>query len=93
MKKIITLMPLAALALGFSVASASAGFKNCTSESMDKWMSPGTISSMLSSQGYQVRKIKREGHCMEAYAIKDGTRMEVYVNPVNGAIVKTKVKG
>jgi hypothetical protein len=93
MKKMITLMPLTALALGFSVASASAGFKNCTSESVDKWMSTEKISSMLSSQGYQVRKVKREGNCLEAYAIKDGTRMEVYVNPVNGAIVKTKIKG
>ncbi|MBZ0217021.1 MAG: PepSY domain-containing protein [Fimbriimonadaceae bacterium] len=41
--------------------------------------------------GYDVRRVKSEGGCFEVYAIdQNGARVEIYMNPVTGAIVKTK---
>lgn len=38
------------------------------------------ITEKLTSQGYEVRKIKTEGGLFEAYVIKDGVRAEVLLN-------------
>ncbi len=38
------------------------------------------IRATLTEQGYDVRKIKSEDGLYEAYAVKDGVRMEVYLD-------------
>jgi peptidase YpeB-like protein len=38
------------------------------------------ITEKLTSQGYEVRKIKSEDGLFEAYVIKDGVRQELYLN-------------
>jgi len=81
----IVAMGMAALAL-----PASAGFKNCTTAPEKDWMAPEKLHEMLKQQGYEVRKIKREGSCLEAYAIKDGKRVELYMDPTNGKVVRMK---
>lgn len=57
-------LPLAGL------ASDRAGFSQDTADQ---------VRAMLTEQGYEVRKIDFEDGLYEAYAIKDGKRMEVYV--------------
>jgi hypothetical protein len=47
------------------------------------------IKAMLTEQGYDVRRIKTEDGMYEAYAMKDGQRLEVYVND-DLEIVRTK---
>ena len=47
------------------------------------------IRTTLTEQGYEVRKIKMEDGMYEAYVIKDGTRLELYMNP-DLEIVKQK---
>ena len=42
--------------------------------------------------GYDVRRVKKEGSCFEVKATKDGKRIEAYVNPADGRIVKEKAK-
>jgi hypothetical protein len=44
---------------------------------------------MLTEQGYEVRRIKTEDGMYEAYAMKDGQRLEIYVND-DLEIVRTK---
>jgi hypothetical protein len=58
-----------------------------------QWMSKAAAKTKATQMGYDVRRIKRENGCYEVYAIgKNGTRMEIYMNPVTGAVVKTKNK-
>jgi len=47
------------------------------------------IRDTLTAQGYDVRKIKREDGLFEAYAIKDGERLEIYLDSAMN-IVRTK---
>jgi hypothetical protein len=48
------------------------------------------IRAHLTEQGYEVRKIKREDGLFEAYALKDGQRLEIYLNS-DMTVVRTKV--
>ncbi len=64
----------------------------CTDAPVEKWMSRDQVAKMFTEQGYDVRKVKREDDCLEVYAIKDGRKMEIYIDPVTGKIVKTKIK-
>lgn len=44
------------------------------------------IRSSLISMGYEVRKIELEDGDLEAYALKDGARYEIYVDAITGKI-------
>lgn len=64
----------------------------CTSAPAEKWMKPEDVQKLLVSQGYDIRSVKKEDSCLEAKGFKDGKKMEVYVDPVSGKIVKIKEK-
>lgn len=64
-----------------------------------QWCKPGTtpakaeseLVSMLKEKGYDVRATGMEHGCFEAKAIgPDGKRVEVYVDPTTGEIVREK---
>ncbi len=58
-----------------------------------EWMSRDAVKSIMIENGYDVRRIKQDDGCYEIYAIdKKGDRVEVYINPVTGKIVKTENK-
>lgn len=38
------------------------------------------IRATLTEQGYEVRKIEKEDGLFEAYALKDGKKLEIYLN-------------
>lgn len=48
------------------------------------------ITNSLVAQGYDVKKIKPEDGMLEAYALKDGKRYEVYVDAATGIVAKVK---
>ncbi|MEH6629671.1 MAG: PepSY domain-containing protein [Halopseudomonas aestusnigri] len=48
------------------------------------------ITTLLQDQGYEVRDIEVEDDLLEAYAMKDGMRFEIYVDPNTGNIVKVE---
>ena len=51
------------------------------------------ITAKAEELGYKVRKVEREDGCFEVYAVgKDGARIELYMDPVTGAVVKTENK-
>ena len=85
---------ISVLATVISIATvpASAAMM-CTDAPVEKWMSRDQVAKMFTEKGYEVRKVKREDNCLEVYAIKDGKKMEIYIDPVSGKIVKTKIKG
>ena len=58
-----------------------------------EWMTEDAAKAKMTALGYDIRRVKREDGCYELYAIdKKGARVEIYMNPVTGAVVKTKVK-
>ena len=85
---------ISVLATVISIATvpASAAMM-CTDAPVEKWMSRDQVAKMFTEKGYDVRKVKREDNCLEVYAIKDGKKMEIYIDTVSGKIVKTKIKG
>ena len=72
-----------ALPLGFAAASSE-----LDGASVGKTV--GEITASLPAQGYEVRKIKPEDGMLEAYALKDGKRYEVYVDTATGMVAKVK---
>ncbi len=85
MKKLILTM---ALLLVGGVAHAK---KSCTDQPKDKWMKEEDLKKRLEGEGYKIRKFKQPGTCYEIYGTdKDGKNVEIYFNPVDGAIVKGK---
>ena len=49
------------------------------------------VRAMLTEQGYEVRSVEEEHGCLEAKGKdRDGNRVEVYVHPNTGEIVKVK---
>ncbi len=55
---------------------------------------PAALRQALEAQGFEVRKIEAEaddgGEALEAYALKDGKRYEIYVDRQTGAVSKMK---
>jgi hypothetical protein len=82
-----TLITIAALAMMSGTALASSSDCN---EPKDKWMSMDEARAKVVSMGYDVRKIKVEDGCYEAYATRDGKKLEIYMNPVTAEVVKMK---
>lgn len=74
-----------------ATASLASGFE-CDSGPKSNWMSKDTILQSLTDQGYKIRKVEIEDGCYEVYAMKDGNKYEVFVNPKTGIIEKTKEK-
>ncbi len=91
MKAALGISALAAVIVTATVPASAAMM--CTDAPMEKWMSRDQVAKMFTEKGYEVRKVEREDNCLEVYAIKDGKKMEIYIDPVSGRIVKTKIKG
>ena len=52
--------------------------------------SKAEIAQSLEQQGYEVRKVDTEDGNLEAYAVLDRKRFEIYVDPQSGNVVKIK---
>lgn len=86
MKTIIALLAFAAAPL----AHAGAG---CPDLPKEKWMSAKEVQAAFEGRGYRVDRVKKEGSCLEVQGRnKGGKRVEAYVNPADGSVVKEKVK-
>ena len=92
MKKFIL---LAATTLSLAYVSPSMASSNGTlcNNISGQPMSMEEVKAKVSEQGYDVRRVKREDGCLEVYAIdKQGSKVEIYLHPVSGKIVKIKKK-
>lgn len=72
-------------------ASTVQAKKDCTTEPKSKWMSEADFKKKVEAEGYKIAKFKQPGTCYEIYGTnKDGKKVEIYFNPVDGSIVKEK---
>jgi len=87
----LTLLTLLAATLGVSSFAEAGGFgKPCTSTPQSQWLSIGDLQRKVEAQGYKVQKAKIKNTCGELYATdKNGNRVEIFVDPTNGAIMGT----
>lgn len=90
MKKLVAVSALiasaaltATLTLPVNSASAAAAEKGGYAGKTE-----AEITKSLQDQGYEVRKVEVEDGFLEAYALLNGERYEIYVNPKTGEIVK-----
>lgn len=79
-----TLLSAAALALALTAPAFA-------SDTMDP-AKVEAIRASMTDQGYEVRKIDMEDGLYEVYAIKDGKKMEIYINDAL-EVVRTDVDG
>lgn len=87
------IVPALALAVATSGASAFASDGAVRVDApREQWLSIAQITEKFTSQGYDVRGVKVEKGGYEVYAIdKDGKRLETYVHPVSGEILKSEM--
>jgi hypothetical protein len=72
------------------LSQVSAAKKTCTDQPKDKWMSEQAFKDKATAEGYTISKFKQPGSCYEIYGTKDGKKVEVYFNPVDGSVSKIK---
>lgn len=86
MKKILAILGLAIFSTTFAHAK-----KNCTDAPKEKWMSIDEFKKQKEGEGYKIRNFKQPGTCYEIYGTnKEGREIEIYFNPVDGSVVKSK---
>lgn len=92
MKKIL-IIAAAAMTAALATPALSSGDDVKCINSTGQWMTEDAAKAKATELGYDVRRVKREDGCYELYAIdKKGARVEIYLNPSTGEVVKTKVK-
>ncbi len=73
--------------------AAALASQDCPDVPRDQWMSDAAVTEKAKTMGYDVRSIKAEDGCMEAYALdKDGKRVEVYFHPGTGDVLRVKAE-
>lgn len=82
----------AAVALTGIIAAAHAA-PECTKEPKQKWMSEQDMKTRIINEGYTIKRFLISGSCYEIYGKnKQGKNVELYFNPVDGKIVKQRVR-
>lgn len=83
---------LTALVL-FSATTSFAG-PDCTKEPKDKWQNQEEFQKKLVTEGYKIKVFKvTKGNCYEIYGWnKEGKKVEIYFNPVDGKQVKANIE-
>lgn len=91
MRPLFSKVGCATLFLG--VAGCAGGGPNCTAEPQSAWMAETAMRARVAELGYKVKVFKISGNCYEIYGWnKKGQQVEVYFNPVNGEVVKSKLE-
>ena len=91
MKLLISMAVLGGVAaLGLTGPAFATGLATCDSGDESTWKSQDELKAQLESEGYEVRRIKVDGGCYEAYVIdSSGEMTERYYNPVNFEFIPT----
>lgn len=88
-----TLHTIAAAIALLSGTAAIAG-PTCTDAPEARWIPQTTMLRQLVDAGYTLERFQvTKGNCYELYGTdKDGNRVEIYHNPVDGSIVESKTR-
>ncbi|OEC33559.1 hypothetical protein SAMN05216600_11030 [Pseudomonas cuatrocienegasensis] len=66
----------------------------CTTADKAQWQDQDKFQADLKAQGYKINKFKvTSGNCYEIYGFnKEGQKVEIYFDPVDGKVVKSEVE-
>jgi len=93
MRKILPILCIGA-ALGAASPVLASDGDRCGNTPRDQWLPEATIKAKVGELGYEVRKIKVEYGCYEVKGVdKNGAKVELYVHPATGEIVKPSTQG
>ena len=71
--------------------SAAWASSDCPNVPRDQWLSDAQITEKAKGLGYDVRSVKVDDGCLEAYALDaKGNRVEVYFHPGTGDVLRVK---
>ncbi len=91
--KTLTLTTVSVFSLAYASPSLASSDGALCGKISGQPMSMEEVKAKVSEQGYDVRRVKREDGCLEVYAIdKQGSKVEIYLHPVSGKIIKIKKK-
>jgi hypothetical protein len=62
----------------------------CKGGPKDQWLSQEQIGEKLATMGHSKFVLAVEDGCLEAKVLKDGKRLEIYMEPLTGEVVKVK---
>ncbi|WP_336367578.1 PepSY domain-containing protein [Marinobacter sp. C2H3] len=83
----------AAVLLATSLSGVALADPQCTTADKSTWQNADTFRQSLEDQGYKIKKFNvTDTNCYEIYGWqKDGKRVEIYYNPVDGKPVKEEI--
>lgn len=82
-----TLLAIAAIAVAGTANAAAI----CEGGPRDQWMSKADVDARLAELGYAEDYVLAvEDGCIEAKLVRDGKRIEVYLEPITGEVAKIK---
>jgi hypothetical protein len=88
--RILKISAIAAVVIACT-GTAMAG-PQCTTAPQAQWMTEAAMRAKIERDGYTIKTFKVSGNCYEIYGFtKDGKKVEIYFNPVDGSIVKKEV--
>lgn len=85
---------LAAALIALSTIGAAPAFADSDrcDVPMNEWQPRETLKQQLEGKGWQVRRIKTDDGCYEAYAIdENGKRVEAYFHPKSLKMIRSKI--
>lgn len=88
----LAILGAALTSLGALAATAQATSlgRPCTSAPEAEWLPLAALKAKAEAAGYRVQKAKLKAACGEIYALdRDGTRVELFLDPTSGQIVAT----
>jgi hypothetical protein len=92
MRMILAILATFAISVAPALADDDDNGKRCGTTDKASWMSIAGITAKAEASGLEVRKVEASGGCYEVYGIdKQGQRVEAYLHPVSGAVVKTEI--
>ena len=67
----------------------------CTTADKAQWQDQDKFQADLKAQGYEIKKFKvTGGNCYEIYGFnKEGQKVEIYFDPVDGKVIKSEIDG
>src|SRR3546814_2236198 len=81
---ILTSLIAALGALTLASPAGATGLMTCKSGDKSTWKTQEQLTSAITAQGWQVRKVKVDGGCYEVYGTTpEGDRVEAYFDPVS----------
>lgn len=93
MRKILPILCIGAI-LGAASPILASESDRCGNTPREQWLTEAIINTKVTALGYEVRKIKAEKGCYEVEGIdKNGAKVELYVHPATGEVVKPATQG